>query len=388
VISGQARCWGANEVGQVGVGGASPNELPVNVADTDGIGPLEGVRQVVTGDRHTCALTLDTSVLCWGEGDEGRLGTNGIDGVDRNRPMLPVSQDGPPFEGVVQLTAGWAHTCALLDTSEVACWGRNTSGQIGSGTLGPAPHPQFVRARTGPGRLTGVTSIAAGAFHTCARMRDGTVRCWGDNQAGSIGDGTLVDRRRPTPVRAATGQGLLRGVVALTGGASSSCALVQGGQVRCWGYNAQRQLGMTVASTANRTRPVAVRVAGSGAVLTGVTQITGSNGGYCSRRTTGEAWCWGGDNRGQRGDGPHPRAAGARPVRNAGLAGTDPPPGNLRRVLGISGGGEHVCARVQATGEVRVVCWGDNLLRQIGNGSVNATFPRPDTVVADPAQSE
>jgi alpha-tubulin suppressor-like RCC1 family protein len=220
-------------------------------------------------------------------------------------------------------------------------------------------------------------------------MREGTARCWGDNQAGSIGDGTVIDRRRPTPVLAVTGSGPLRGVVSLSGGASSTCAVVQGGQVRCWGYNAQRQLGMTVASTANRARPVTVRVAGSGAVLTGVTQVSGSNGGYCVRRNTGQAWCWGGDNRGQRGDGPHPRAAGARAVLNAGIS-ADPstPPGILRGVLGVSGGGEHACARYRAGDEVRVACWGDNLLRQIGNGSPNETFPRPSVVLADPSQSD
>jgi alpha-tubulin suppressor-like RCC1 family protein len=389
MISEQVRCWGANEVGQLGVGGPSDHELPVNVADTDGIGPLGSVRQVVTGDRHSCALLVTTRVYCWGEGDEGRLGTYGVSGVDRPRPILEVSLHKEEFDGVVQIAAGWAHTCALLDTSEVACWGRSTSGQIGNGSLNPAPYPRFVLARTGNARLTGITSIAAGAFHTCARMRDGTARCWGENEGGGIGDGTFTDRRRPAVVLAATGSAPLRGVVALTGGASSTCALVQGGQVRCWGYNASRQLGMTVASTANRARPVVVRVAGAGTVLTGVTQVSGSSGAYCARRTNGEAWCWGGDNRGQRGDGPHPRAAGARPVLNASIAGAGPPgPGNLRGVLGVSGGHEHACARIQVPGEVRVACWGDNLTRQIGAGSVNGTFPRPTTVLAAPEQSE
>jgi alpha-tubulin suppressor-like RCC1 family protein len=387
MLSDQVRCWGANEVGQLGVGAPSPDELPVNVADTDGIGPLGGVRQVVTGDRHSCALIVTTRVLCWGEGDDGRLGTPGISGVDRPRPILEVALDGQVFDGVVQIAAGWAHTCALLATSQVACWGRNTSGQVGNGTLSAAPYPRFVLARTGGARLTGVTAIAAGAFHTCARLRDGTARCWGENLAGGLGDGTTTDRRRPAVVLAPTGAKPLRGVVALTGGASSSCALVQGGQVRCWGYNAQRQLGITAAT--NRTRPVVVGVAGSRTALTGVTQVTGSSGGYCARRTNGEVWCWGGDNRGQRGDGPHPRAAGARPVLNASIAGASPPgPGNLRGVLGVSAGHEHTCARIQAPGEVRVACWGDNLNRQIGVGSANDTFPRPSTVLADSEQSE
>src|SRR5439155_1222056 len=140
------------------------------------------VLQIAAGDAQTCALLADTTVHCWGLG--GELG----DGTTTGK-LTPVAVAG--LSGVRAIAAFAGHTCALLADTTVRCWGYNGYGELGDGTGADSLNPVTVIAAAGnTGALSGVTAISLSNAHTCALLADTTVRCWGVNSQGQLGDGT------------------------------------------------------------------------------------------------------------------------------------------------------------------------------------------------------
>ena len=228
--SGGVACWGFNGTGQLGNGNAVNQATPVTV---QGLGAP--VRMVSTGANHSCALTGGGAVQCWGHNANGQLG----DGTTQPS-LVPVAVRGLQ-SGVVAITSGFTHNCALLQSGAVRCWGGNGRGQLGAGTAAPQSLEPLEVAG-----LRGVVRIAAGSLHACALDGAGAVACWGDNAHGQVGDGTLTARNRPAAVR-----GLAADARGLALGAEHSCALLQGGGVLCWGNNGSGRLGdATLASRA------------------------------------------------------------------------------------------------------------------------------------------
>ena len=154
------------------------------------------------------------------------------------------ASSGGPLNNVMAVAAGRYHTCALLGDGTVRCWGANWYGQLGGGTLTEHSTPVTVSG------LSGATAIAAGEHHTCALLDDGTVRCWGANWYGQLGDGTLTNRRTPVTVS------LPLSATAVAAGRGHTCALLGDGTVRCWGNNYSGQLGD--GTTDNSRTPVTV----------------------------------------------------------------------------------------------------------------------------------
>ena len=258
--------------------------------------------------------------------------------------LLPAAR---PADAAVKgradtLVAGAAHTCVLSPDGIVRCWGSNTYGQLGDGTKVSSTTPVAVLAVAGGAPLQNVTSLAAGADHTCARMTDATVRCWGRNSSGQLGDGTKTSRS--IPVRAKK----LAAVATLAGGSAHTCARLTSGAVKCWGSNSDGQLGdgtRTSRSTAVTARNVsAAKAIAAGAAHT--CAITGSSG---------VAKCWGRNSVGQLGDKTTTRRLKAVPV--AGVS----------KAKSIAAGRSHTCAVVGTTGVVK--CWGSNTSGQLGTGS-------------------
>jgi alpha-tubulin suppressor-like RCC1 family protein len=243
-----------------------------------------------------------------------------------------------------QLEPGFSTTCALLRTGAVKCWG--AGGQVGDGTTEPRTSPVGVL-----GLDAGVTSIAVGSNHTCATTTGGTVRCWGSNFFGQLGNGTRVDE--PAPVTT-TGVGPASRVFA---GNQYGCALgTMGGIVSCWGNNAGGQIGNGLQSN---IEPPTV-VAGLGPVVTLAT-------GYdfvCAVVSGGAVQCWGNNTQGQLGGGG-PLVVASPPVEVAGLD----------LAVGLAAGNTHACAITSLGG---VLCWGDNTMGQLGNGSgMSSSIPVP-----------
>lgn len=211
-------CWGLNDDGQLGDGTTTDRLAPTPVPG------ISNVVQVGAGISFNCALLADGTVDCWGNNSGSDLC------ADLNvfhASATPVAG----LSGVTQISVGEGHACALLADGTVSCWGSNDVGQLGrdavcaSGTSNEklAGPPGVI-----PG-LTGVVQVAAGEFHTCARLQGGTVSCWGWNNAGQLGDGTTTDHTSPTLVPG------LSGVVQLSLGGSSTCALLDDHTVSCWG---------------------------------------------------------------------------------------------------------------------------------------------------------
>lgn len=279
--SGGVRCWGQNWSGQLGDGTRMSRNTPVDVAG------LSGVVAIAAGEVHTCALTSDEAVKCWGENGSGELG----DGTETER-RTPVDVSGLS-SGVVALAIGGTHTCVLMDQQHgagVKCWGDNSVGQLGDGTTTDASVPVDVLGLEG-----GVRAIGLGYAHSCAVMQSGAVKCWGANAAGQLGDATNTDRSTPVDVR-----GLWATALAIDGGWDFTCALTDEGEgvtgARCWGANYLGQLGdgtrtenWTPSRVRNLAGPVLELAAGNDRVCVRVNRGGGAAG----------VQCWGGSYSGE-----------------------------------------------------------------------------------------
>jgi alpha-tubulin suppressor-like RCC1 family protein len=165
--------------------------------------------------------------------------------------------------GAAAVAAGNFHTCALTSAGGVKCWGANDSGNLGDGTIAERHTPVDVSGLT-----SGAAAVSAGRWHSCALTSAGGVKCWGDNEEGQLGDGTTATRARPVNV-----SGLTSGVAAISVGRAHTCALTRGGGVNCWGDNRFGQLGDNKACGSSCLRPV--RVVGFGRARCVVPKVKG-----------------------------------------------------------------------------------------------------------------
>jgi alpha-tubulin suppressor-like RCC1 family protein len=269
------RCWGSGQRGQLGNGAAVQRHTPVVVTG------LSGVVQVVAGNVHSCALTATGAVRCWGANSAGQLG----DGTTTDR-SIPVDVVGLG-SGVAAITAGFQHTCALTTAGGVKCWGRNNWGQMGNNDVN---NTQFTTPVDVTGLGAGVLAVDADVGDTvCALLSGGSVKCWGLNANGDVGDGTSgTTRRLPVDV-----VGLSSGVVAI---AAKCAVLAPARALKCWGTNASGQIGD--GTTTARTTPTAVV-----GYASDTRQARGPGSHRCGISVSGALQCWGSNTSGQLGDG-------------------------------------------------------------------------------------
>lgn len=329
--NGAVRCWGDNSSGELGVGTTTQRPAPVQVS---GLG--SGMQAVAAKGAYTCALTAMGTVRCWGDNSHGQLGDGSI-----IRRLTPVTVTGLG-SGVQAIASGDSHTCALTAAGAVMCWGDNSHGQLGDGTITQRLTPVPVA-----GLGSGVHGIAAGGDHACALTTAGAVYCWGDNVAGQLGDGTTTQRHTPVPV-----SGEVSGVQAIALGYYHTCALSTAGAVSCWGYNGVGALGDGSTGDANHNRLMPVPVVGLGS---GVHEIKAGYEHTCAVTTAGAISCWGWNVTGQLGDGTTTQRL--TPVPVVGLN---------NGVQAIAAGVYHTCALITADA---VYCWGANASMQLGDGT-------------------
>src|SRR5436309_1944907 len=349
---GTVQCWGRNYSGQLGNGDGNLTNSSVPVTARG----LTTATSVVTGDAHTCALLGDGTVQCWGLGGSGQRG----DGTFNDISSVPVAVVGMGGAGhltnAVAVAAGGYHSCALLGDGTVWCWGRNQDGQLGNGIPLPAPPgtqcPSSWCSST-PVRASGITGAAAviaGGYHTCAvLMPDRTAQCWGRNDDGQLGDGTRTSSSTPVPV------GGLTGAAAVTGGFYHTCALLGDGTVQCWGQNYEGQLGNGIVGGVSTT-PV---------LVAGLANVRAVSGGYrhtCALLRDGTVQCWGRNVEGQLGGGA--TTSSSTPV---GV-------GDITGAVAVGSGVLHTCALL-LNGTVK--CWGavgsGNDFGQLGNGATTGS---------------
>ena len=278
-------------------------------------------KAVVAGDFYTCLLTTSGGVKCMGKNNFGQLG----DGTTIDREILVdvVGLTG----GVSALVAGDNHTCALMTGGGVKCWGRNYFGQLGGGTTAYSLVPVNV-----DGLTDGVSALVAGSDHTCAFMLAGGIKCWGANEAGQLGDGSLLNRLKPVDI-----VGLSDDVTALAAGFAHTCTLDSQGQVMCWGDNSHEQLG-----DGNPVVHIAPAIVQG--LDIGIVKIAAGNGYTCALTSKGVVKCWGRNDFGQIGG--FTTEDSSTPIDVIGL-----PSG----VVDVAAGNNHNCTIMQ-NGRVR--CWG------------------------------
>ena len=297
--AGVAYCWGGNTWGTLGDGSRTSTQRPVAAAGAHRYAGIE------SGAAHTCGVTDTGQIYCWGLNDEGQAGDDWTNrGLEEPR-RLPGSQFW------VEVSAGHDHSCALTSDGAVWCWGDNITGQLAGGDdIDRSFQPVRVASNVS------FSAVVAGYYQSCALADSGQMYCWGRNDQGQIGDGTNENRFTPVLV---SGDLTFR---ALGGGDAFMCGITTGGATWCWGSNRSGELGD--ASLPSQTTPVKVeglpelrQIYGAGGAFTlHVPAYT------CGLTASGEAWCWGGAIRGGlwegATDGPIRVASGTR-FRNLGL---------------------------------------------------------------------
>jgi len=330
------------------------------------------VHAIAAGWAHTCAITPEGGVICWGNNTYGQLG-------DGNNTASNVPVDVVGLSGGQTIVAGANHTC-LLAGGEVWCWGQNNKGQIGNGTTTNASKPVKV--------LGSVSDITAGLDYTCAVLLNGHVMCWGNNANGQLADGTRISHTLPTAAN------LISGVSNLDGGDTRTCALTPAGLITCWsGGGAAQNIGGLVPVTGGQPEPntdVAVNRFGSLVVgvdehgmpitfqsgqfkqvsaVNGVTDIDSGVQHVCALLKDGTVKCWGSNNFGQLGD--NSTANSTSPV---GVL-------DLTAASDLAVGRNHACAIVGSNpAKPGIECWGLNTDGQLGDGN-NTNSSKPVEVV-------
>ena len=322
------RCTGQNSQGQVGNGTTSPAFEPALAAGAVNTVGLQN------GAEHTCTLVGDGRMQCWGTNYTGQLG----DGTMGGFAVSPQFVSG--ITNAIKAVAGGFHTCAILPDHTAKCWGRNQDGQLGNGdSTTDVPLPTPVQ------NLGAVGDLVGGGYHNCALMADRTVRCWGRNGRGQVGDGT--DTSPVTQPHQVVG---MNSAVALSLGGYHSCALLADRSVQCWGESEFGQSGVVGLSKVPAT------VSGINA-----TAITAGFRHSCAVQVDGTVRCWGHNDFGQLGD--RTTTDSATPVQVQGIV----------NPLAIAGGEGHTCALMP---DRSVMCWGQNTSGSLGDGTgVNSQAP-------------
>ncbi len=385
LLDGSLRCWGTNRGSRLGIPGVGA------VPDPGAAGPVlvrEGrTEALANGLFHTCAIVGAGVVKCWGFAANGRLGTGaalpgGATSVVSAADAAPV--DLGPGRRARAIAAGLSHTCAILDTGEVRCWGTGSFGRLGNGDTQDVGDDEVPGARPVVDLPRAARAITAGDYHTCAILDDGSVRCWGYDANGRLGAGLpLFDTvTRPTP---ALNLGPGRTAVAISAGSAHTCAVLDNGAVTCWGFNGNGQLGQ--GSTTSRpvpTPPVdlggrATAIAAAPGYIRDPSEAYVGGAHTCAVLESGAVRCWGFNGNARLGSSDWGQQVGATNLP------TDVPPVDLgpgARARAITLGNAHSCVLL-ADDSVR--CWGFNDDGRLGNGQTGNTVGDNETPGVAPA---
>ena len=359
IDGGSIVCWGRGEFGQLGYGNTNNVGLAEYPSD---IGPVPlptGVVKLDLGGQHTCGVFDDGALRCWGLNDRGQLGYGNIDNFGDDEPLGTLPAISVPT--AIDVEASERHTCARVGNGEVRCWGANDYGQLGYASLALE-----MLSPGGPVAVgSSVSGLAGGYWHDCARLIDGGLRCWGRNTSGQLGLGTTANIGDDEAPNAAGIVQLIppalpdnTEVVSVSLGGNHGCAVLGGGELMCWGANGSGQLGYgDLNTTGDDDTPQTRNPVDIGGPVAEV--VCGANH-TCARLEGGDVYCWGDNSVGQLGLGN---------VDNVGddeLPTTVGPVQIGGQVVQMTAGGNHTCV---LTTDAEVRCWGQNNFSQLGLGT-------------------
>ena len=318
---GDVHCWGGSWFGQLGLGSVRQFTgvlSPVRVAIS------EPIVAVDASGRHSCALAVSGRIYCWGENRWGQLGN-----ASRTSSALPVAVRGS--ETFVSVSVGHDDTCALNEDGLAYCWGRSTNTTT----------PRQMGGRT-------FSAVSVGGFHACALDSDRAAYCWGSNPFGQLGTGTTLDAPEPVAVQGA------HTFRALSAGVAHTCGVRVDGVALCWGNGGSGRLG-----TGGGTTHVPARVATQQLFE----KISAGLEHTCALTVSGQAFCWGSSVYGQSGTG---LTAEPGLTLTQLFVGVPTAVASELRFTSISASeAEHTCA---VTLEGASYCWGANTVGQLGYG--------------------
>lgn len=275
--AGGAKCWGYNNLGQLGDNSTTTRYTPVDVS-----GLTSGVASISVGGGLTCAVTSAGGAKCWGFNSVGQVGDN-----TTTTRYTPVDVYGLT-SGVASISVGVGAVCAVTSAGGAKCWGNNSQGQLGDNTTTTRYAPVEVY-----GLASGVTHVSAATNFACAVTTSGGAKCWGINGTGQLGDNTTTTRYTPVDV-----YGLTSGVASISAGANYTCAVTTAGGAKCWGSNGQGQLGDNSTSASLVPVDVAGLTSGVSSISAGASVAANT----CAVTSLGEAKCWGVNGVGQLGN--------------------------------------------------------------------------------------
>jgi cysteine-rich repeat protein len=334
-----------------------------NTASDDGCDSQckrEFVTQIATGGTHTCVLINNGKVRCWGNNSDGQLGYGSTENIgDDKFPNIAGNVD--IGGNVTQITTGALHTCALLDTGEVKCWGLNNFGQLGYGNIENVGDDELPTS-VGTVNIGGVvTQIAAGQNHTCALLVGGTLRCWGSGSFGRLGYGNteiIGDNELPS---SAGNVSIGRDAIHVSVGDRHTCVVLDDKNIKCWGDGGNGQLGYaSITDIGDNELPSSVgniNVGGSG-----VEKVFAGAFSTCALLVNGFISCWGEASSGSLGYGN---------TNDVGKFDTPVAAGNLNLggpAIQLSVGRTHSCVTLE---EGNIRCWGDGLSGALGYGNTS-----------------
>ncbi len=324
----------------------------------------EKVIAVSSGNWHTCAVLASGALSCWGNNEYGQLG-DGTE-IDSSSPVMVSGLDGSSDElDVLSVSAGMDHTCAVLRSGALKCWGRNQYGQLGAGIENDEANstPAFVTGFSNDSEDSRAVQIAAGGYHTCAVLVSGALECWGQNTKGQLGNESTTQSSSPVEVSGL--DGVVSSVALVRLGFEFTCAQLESEAVKCWGSNVFAQLGNgSTNSSANSTPGF---VSGFSEASEDAHAIDLSTGEYhaCIVVENGAVECWGYNYFGQLGSGTDNVATGLTPAEVAGFSATT----EEEQAVKLSAGTLHTCILSKSDA---LKCWGNNSRGQLGNGADNS----------------
>ena len=387
-VKGEVLCWGWNLYGQLGQGhtsnvGDDADEMGNNLLAIS-LGTGLSARQIAAAETHTCALLDDDTVTCWGANDNGQLGQGhssydiyvGDNADEMGDNLLAISLG--TGRSARQIAAGGSHTCALLDDDTMKCWGFNWYGQLGQGHTSNVGDDademgnNLLAISLGTGRSA--RQIVAGLWHTCALMDDDTVKCWGWNSRGQLGQGqghtsnVGDDADEMGNNLPAVSLGTGRSARQIAAGGSHTCALLDDDTVKCWGYNFHGELGQGHRSN------VGGGVGEMGDNLPAISlgtgrsarQIAAGGSHTCALLDDDTVKCWGYNMNGELGQGHTSNVGDDADEMGNNLPAVSLGTGRSARQIAV--GNYHTCALLD---DDTVKCWGWNFYGQLGQGHIS-----------------